>query len=273
MKKIVCLLLSIIISFSLVACGNANSATTAVDNVIGMIDELEVSLTSNKAISAAEQAYAALSADQKSAVTNYESLVEARASYDRILNSFTLIEQIGPVTKNSEAAIIAAEEAYNALSIDERITITNISVLTTARTAFDAIPAKVTLTLENVDDYFTVENSYSTIDEHHYGNYYTKIYGSVLVKQSASLVGMENVTLSIRVNYSIGTPPDSSLNAEGPYSYKTYNYDVVVPVSATSGSGSASYGKLGTYITPHGYHSVDLSSIEVIAVTGSVTVN
>ena len=274
MKKALSLILVLVLCLSLCACGGgaqAGSDNAAVEKVIDMIDALEVSLTSKKAIESAEAAYAQLTDAQKSAVTNYQSLVDARASYDRILNVFALIEAIGTVNENSEPAIIAAEKAYNELSIEERIAITNASVLTAARTAFDAIPTEVTLTIENVMDYFTFENTYSTSREKLYGSYGVKIIGSVLAKQSATLAGMENVTFTVRVTYTVGRPVDGSLDAEE--EYQTYYYDVEISVSATSGNGSASYSTDGHLVSPYWYPSVELASVEVIAVTGTVTVD
>ena len=274
MKKVLSLILALVLSLSLCACGGdaqTGSGKGAADEVIGMINALEVSLTSKKSIEAAETAYAALTDAQKAAVTNYQDLVDARASYDRILNVFTLIEAIGTVNENSEAAIVAAETAYNELSIEERIAVTNASVLTAARTAFDAIPTEVTLTVENVKDYFTFENSFSTSKDKQYGYYGVKITGNVVAKQSATLAGMENVTFTVRVTYKVGRQVDSSLNSAE--EYKNYDYDVNISVSATSGSGAASYSTDGRLTSPNWYPSVELASVEVLAVTGTITVD
>lgn len=276
MKKVLSLILALVLCLSLCACGTGNQSgnkpnSAAVDEVIAMINALEVSLTSGKSISTAENAYAALTAEQKAAVTNYQSLVDARASYDRILNVFTLIEAIGTVNENSEPAIIAAEEAYKALSIEERIAITNAAVLTAARATFDAIPTEVTLTTENIGDYFTLENTYSTSKKELYGSYGIKITGSVLAKQKVTLEAMENVTITVRVTYSVGRPVDGSLDAEEEYT--TYDYEVNISVSATNGTGSATYSTDGHYVSKYWYPSVEFSSMEVIAVTGTVTVD
>ena len=56
-----------------------------VERAIALIDAIgEVDLQSEEAISRAEQAYDSLSENQKSRVTNYDILVEARATYDRL---------------------------------------------------------------------------------------------------------------------------------------------------------------------------------------------
>ena len=285
MKKALSLILAFVMCLSLCACGEDGGSsnqsgtnqgaeskpdTAAVGKVINMIDELEVSLTSGKAISAAEKAYADLTAEQKNSVTNYQSLVDAKASYERILNVFTLIEAIGTVNKDSEPAIVAAEEAYKALSIEERTTITNASVLTAARATFDSIPIEVTLTVENIKDYFTIEHSSTTSKKDIAGRYGRAISGNVVAKQCVTLAGIENVTITVRVTCSVGFPVDGSLNSEN--EYKTYEYDVVISISAINGSGSASYKTDGHYVSKYWYPSIDVASVEVISVTGAVTV-
>ncbi len=273
MKKFFALAFAVVLCLALCACGNGGagnaSGNSAAKDVIEMINALEVSLTSGKSITAAENAYAALTDEQKSAVTNYQSLVDARASYDRILNVYSLIEEIGVVTKDSEAAIVAAETAYKALPLEERIAIINASTLTAARATFDAIPKEVTLTVENVSDYFTIENTSTTEKKELYGSYGRKIIGSVVAKQSATLAGMQNVTITVRITCSVGFPVDGTLNAAN--EYKTYTYEATIVVSATSGSGSASYKTDGHYVSKYWYPSIDVASVEVIGVTGVVT--
>lgn len=274
MKKAFSLLLVLVLCLSLCACGanqSGSKSDTAADKVVDMIDALEVSLTSGKSISAAEKAYAGLTAEQKSAVTNYQSLMDARSSYDRILNVFALIEAIGNVNENSESAIVAAENAYKALSIEERIAITNASTLTAARAAFDALPTEVILTVENVGEYFNIENNSSTNREKVFGNYGIKIIGTVVAKQKVTLEAMENVTIAVRVTYSVGRPVDGSLDAKEEYT--TYVYDVNISVSATNGTGSASYSTDGYYVSDFWYPSAEVTAVEVISVTGTVTVD
>jgi len=264
---------------ALASCGDSSTGnqsagkpdTSAVDNVIGMINALDINLSSGKSISAAETAYANLTNEQKDAVTNYQSLVDARTSYDRILNVFTLIEAIGTVDKNSENAIVAAEEVYKGLSTEERIVITNSAVLTAARSTFDAIPVEVILTVENVGDYFTIENICTTTQKDISGRYGRAISGNVVAKQSVTMAGMENVAITVRVTCYVGFPVDGTLNAEN--EYKTYTYDVAINVSATNGSGSASYNTDGHYVSKYWYPTIDVTSVELIGVTGKVTVD
>lgn len=280
MKKIISLFLALVMCLSLCACGGNGGSShqsetdtdvAAVNNVIDMIDNLEVSLASGNAISSAEEAYANLTTEQKNSVNNYQSLLNARSSYDRILNVFTLIEAIGPVNKNSESAIITAETAYESLSIEERIAITNANVLTAARTSYNAIPTEVTLTIQNIGDYFTIEHTSTTSKKDIYGYYGRAITGSVVAKQRVTLAGMENVTISVRVNCSVGKPVNGSIDAQ--QTYTTYSYDMTISVSATSGSGSATYKTDGHYTSEYWYPTIDVTSVEVIAVTGTITID
>lgn len=289
MKNVLTLIFALALCICLVACGSQNdpsqtgsngakdvlqsteySVDAAVERVIGLIDALgEVTLSSGKTIGNAEDAYAALSEAQKGAVVNYETLTEARAYYDRIFNVYSLIEQIGTVTKDSEAAIVAAETAYQALAIEERIAIVNAATLTAARTAFNEIPTVETLTVENVKDYFTLESTYSTSKKDFGGRYGTKITGTVAARQSVTLESLENVSITVRVNCLVGRPKDSSWNAEE--EYKPESFDVTISISATNGSGSASYSTDGHYVSPYWYPSVKVESVEIISVTGTVT--
>ena len=129
MKKALSLILALVMCLSLCACGKDvesdsgnQSGQQAVDKLINMIDELEVSLTSGKAISAAEKAYADLTAEQKNSVTNYQRLVDAKVSYERILNVFTLIEaieisvMIRSVTVSASAVAVIAKIMPNMIS-------------------------------------------------------------------------------------------------------------------------------------------------------------
>lgn len=130
MKKAISLILAFVLCLSLCACG-AVSKTTKMIDAIG-----NVTLQSIAAIEEAETAYASLDTDQQAKVENYTLLLAARETYDRIKNVTDLIDGIGEVTIESEAAIIAAEEAYNALTKEEQAKIENYTVLTAARDRF-----------------------------------------------------------------------------------------------------------------------------------------
>lgn len=127
MKRIIALLLAFAMCFSFCGCGAVNE-TTELINAIG-----EVTLQSNAAIAAAEAAYAELGTDKQAKVENAAVLTAARETYDRIKAVADQIDAIGEVTVESESAITAAEEAYNALTEEEKAKVENYAVLTEAR--------------------------------------------------------------------------------------------------------------------------------------------
>ena len=104
-----------------------------------MIDALDSnSATFEDDVKAAQEAYNKLTADQKKLVDNYSKLanylkeladeedVEAAEAVEK------LIDSIGTVTKDSEAAIKAAREAYDKLTDEQKALVENLSVLEVA---------------------------------------------------------------------------------------------------------------------------------------------
>ena len=95
---------------------------TAVKVVIARIDAIgEVTLDSKDAIEAARAAYDNLTEEQKTLVTNYETLTKAEETYAALADAAAvkevedLIDAIGEVDENSKDAIDAARAAYDAL--------------------------------------------------------------------------------------------------------------------------------------------------------------
>lgn len=82
MKKAVCLIFSIMMLLALSACGKSKEAAR-VDDLILSIGE--VSLESNEAIGAAEDAYNALTDKDKADVEHYSDLEEAKSEFENIL--------------------------------------------------------------------------------------------------------------------------------------------------------------------------------------------
>jgi len=127
-----------------------------VKDVIKLIDEIgTVSVDSGSKILSAENAYAALSANEKSQVTNYATLTKARKDYDEILSNLQkeeldkmaaaavdeLISSIGDVTIDSKEKIESAESAYAALTEEQKGYVENLETLTTARSKYNALKA------------------------------------------------------------------------------------------------------------------------------------
>lgn len=125
------------------------------------------------AIEAADRAYKALSDEQKGYITvgdvaNYNALVERLAKLTSTSAStitkdpneevasevISLIEAIGTVTKDSEAAIKAAREAYDDLTDAQKKLVSNYSVLTEAEAAFAKLSSDLPFTDVKESDYY-----------------------------------------------------------------------------------------------------------------------
>jgi hypothetical protein len=106
--------------------------TTAINliNAIGAVNT-----NSGTAIASARNAYEALNGADKALVTNYQTLVDAETVYDGIKSGevIALIDAIGEVTLDSEAAVTQAENAYNALTDAQKSLVTNTDKLTAAK--------------------------------------------------------------------------------------------------------------------------------------------
>lgn len=81
-----------------------------------------VTLESEEAIIHAEQLYAALTAQEKTRVENYDNLTSARQEYDRLTQVLqtakAAVDGLGTITLESAEAVKAAREAYDAAVAD-----------------------------------------------------------------------------------------------------------------------------------------------------------
>lgn len=130
--------------------GAAEDAAAA-QPVIDLIHAIgTVTLSSGARIEAAEDAYALLTESQQALVTNYQTLLDARAAYDALVAQaagdqeaaqavIDLIAAIGDVTLESGEAILAAEAAYGELTGAQQALVNNYAVLTAARATYDAL--------------------------------------------------------------------------------------------------------------------------------------
>lgn len=145
MKKLLLVMLSVMVMLSFAACGKSEAAQVT-DDLIAAIGE--VTLNSEAKIVAAEEALDSLSSDDKEQVENKATLIAARATYDELVQQEkekeldqkaaeveAVIAQIGAVTLDSEAAITAARNAYDALEEDAKAYVDNLKVLEDAATA------------------------------------------------------------------------------------------------------------------------------------------
>ena len=121
--------------------------TNAINNTKDLIDAIgTVSYPeSGDAIKAARDAYDALLGADKSEITNYGTLTTAEETYKTLKDQAEasvvkeLINAIGEVSyPDSNNAIKAAREAYDALSSDAKAHVDNLGVLTAAETEFEA---------------------------------------------------------------------------------------------------------------------------------------
>jgi len=107
-----------------------------------------VTLDSKNAIETARAAYDTLSAYQKTLVLNYETLTAAEASLKALQNAadqaaanavVEKIAAIGTVTPDAKNAIEAARTAYDALTAEQKMLVTNYSVLTAAEKTLSSL--------------------------------------------------------------------------------------------------------------------------------------
>ena len=140
----------------------------AADAVIELIEAIgEVVLEDGDAkITAAEEAYEALTDDQRELVADYyDILVEARETYNQLkadaeqdaidqaaaATVIELIEAIGEVTLDSLNAIEAAEKAYAELTEDQVALVGDYyEILVAARAAYDELKAEADKPVSNV---------------------------------------------------------------------------------------------------------------------------
>ncbi len=133
------------------------------------IDKIgEVTIESGAAIDRAEELYEALTAAERTSVTNYEKLRDARAVYTAV----EVIGGIGSVTLESGSAIEAAESAYNGLNAAQKELVGNYSALSNARAVYDvmkSISAIGQVTLQSKGAIDRAETAYVALTEEQKG--------------------------------------------------------------------------------------------------------
>ena len=129
----------------------------AVIAMINTIGKVEYTDACKGMIDAANEAYNALAADQKALVTNLDVLTKAQQTYDNLKAAaeklvadkakadavIAKITAIGKVeyTEACKDKIDEANNAYNALTNDQKALVTNVEVLTTAKRTYDNLKA------------------------------------------------------------------------------------------------------------------------------------
>ena len=130
------LLFLLLLLSTFTGCG-VNKNALVVDDMIASIGS--VTLDSEDAIAGAELAYDTLSRWEKIHVKNYPMLLEAREIFNRIKDVTDLFQALDPVTLNSEADIIEAKSAYEALSPEEQRSIPNYDLLVDAQDCYESL--------------------------------------------------------------------------------------------------------------------------------------
>ena len=162
----------------------------AVDAVEKLIDAIgTVTLDSEEAIKAARGAYDALTEEQKELVGNYQTLLDAEAKLADLKAADAvekLIDAIGTVTLDSEKAIKAARDAYDALTEEQKAQVGNYQTLLDAEAkladlkAADAVEKLIdaigTVTLDSEEAIKAARGAYDALTDaqkEQVGNYQT----------------------------------------------------------------------------------------------------
>lgn len=160
MKRILATVLALVLVLTLAACGKSEAAKAA-DELIGAVGT--VTLDSEEAICAAEEAVGALTDKEKKQLENTAVLEEARAAYDALVAEAeakrieglkqkaaevdALIDAIGTVTMDSDAAVTKARAAYDAGDDELRSYVTKVDVLKAAEDTLGTMKAEVVIKL------------------------------------------------------------------------------------------------------------------------------
>lgn len=135
MKKLSVLLLTLALMLLLVGCGKSE----AVKSAEALIDAIgEVTLDSSSAILKAENAVAALSAEDLDTLDGAETLQAARDSYDALV-IVNLIDNMGEVTLSSKDTIQTIREKYDAASPEAQAAVTNYADFQDAEATYQAL--------------------------------------------------------------------------------------------------------------------------------------
>ena len=188
----------------------------AADGVEKLIDAIgTVTLDSEEAIKAARGAYDALTEEQKAQVGNYQTLLDAEAKLadlQAVDAVEKLIDAIGTVTLDSEEAIKAARDAYDALTDAQKELVGNYQTLLDAEAkladlkAADGVEKLIdaigTVTLDSEEAIKAARGAYDALTEEQkaqVGNYQT------LLDAEAKLADLQAVDAVEKLIDAIGT--------------------------------------------------------------------
>ena len=205
-----------------------------VESLIDAIGTVQYDSATSDRISAARDAYDALTPTQKAGVSNYATLTAAESVYSTLVSNHAasdpvvdLIASIGDVeyTTASKTKIDAAREAYDALSADQKVLVSNYSVLTAAESTYSHIKT-------NVDSANAVETLISSIGDVSYTtDSKTKIdaareaYDSLtaeqkeLVSNYSILVSGESLYSTLEANHNAASKVETAISSIGTVEY------------------------------------------------------
>ncbi len=205
----------------------------AITNTIAYINEIgTVTLNSEEKIVKAETAYANLTDEQKSSVTNYQTLTAARAKYDSLVNIAEVERLIETVDLTKPENMIEVLEAYNTLTADEKTSVSNANKLSNIKVQYiivltDSLPQTITK-----DDGEAIENAlavYNTLtaDEKALVTNYDKLSNSktaydTIMAQAHSFDFEDGNTVDEDGYFKV-TGSGVSLKSLKETEYKTYN--------------------------------------------------
>ena len=206
-------------------------AAKAVDDMIDAIGE--VTLESEETIAAARAAYEALTEAQQAEVKSYDKLTAAEARLADLKAAKAVddqIDAIGEVTLESESAIVAARNAYEALTEAQQAEVKNydkltaaearLAVLKPAKPVEDLIDAIGEVTLGSEDAIAAARNAYEALTEAQQAEVknYDKLtaaeaaYAKLLAEQSKRLQEIYKTTGDYMSE--LGTPSVGSVGGE-----------------------------------------------------------
>lgn len=141
MKKYLVVIMAVLMALCLCACGKSEAVKAAEEKIAAIG---EVTLDSEKRISAAEKAVEKLSDNELKQLDKAEELKKAREKYERLVESKaaavdSVIDQIGEVTLESAEKINAAQQAFEQLTEKEKGKVKNASLLNQAEEKLAAL--------------------------------------------------------------------------------------------------------------------------------------
>ena len=145
MKKYLVVIMAVLMALCLCACGKTEAVKAAEEKIAAIGD---VTLDSEKRISAAEKAVEKLSDDELKQLDKAEELKKAREAYEELVLENkaaavdSVIDQIGEVTLESAEKIAAARQEYDAAPENVKEKVKGLAVLESAENALIQLRAQ-----------------------------------------------------------------------------------------------------------------------------------